>query len=84
MPDIAILQQLEQQYPYHRNNTDEEVCFSANYHRIMALLDEFKSNSELLEAPASLVKLVRRCTEYQLSVLRNCSSAIVYSEWILS
>ncbi len=81
-----LIQLYEKQLPYHRNHIDEEEHFEANVVKLTTLLELLKNSEHHLESMSNdtlcaLIQLIRRASEYMLSVKRECAFAIEYNNW---
>lgn len=84
-----LIETYEEKLPYHRNNIDEEAHFEKNLPKIALLLQLLKGSEDILNTMSNqtlkaLIKLVRRASEYMLSVKRGCDYAIEYNTWVVN
>ncbi|MBA2654069.1 MAG: acetolactate decarboxylase [Gammaproteobacteria bacterium] len=81
-----LIKLYEVRLPYCRNHIEDESQFDQNLPKLLTLFKLFNENESLLvevsdKAKQALVKLIKRTSEYMLSVKRNCDFVIRYNNW---
>lgn len=87
-----LISRYERQCAYHRNHRGEEQKFRQHLPDILSRLALVKAHPDWTNLGGrssrtfivNLLKLIRRSSEYMLSVNRDCDFAIEYNEWALT